>query len=94
MNTLIFPFMFVFSLSVMLFLLQMDNFMNCLLFLELMVVNNYAILFFVFGMESVYMLLYYLVMTVCEGALGLTLIVSIVRTFSSISFKSVNLSLC
>ena len=56
--------------------------LNVLLCLEFIVINLYwliRIIFALLGTES-YFLLYFLTVSACEGALGLALLVAVVRT--------------
>nr|YP_009002066.1 NADH dehydrogenase subunit 4L [Cryptocellus narino]AGL11928.1 NADH dehydrogenase subunit 4L [Cryptocellus narino] len=56
-----------------------------LLSLEFMVVSLFFFFFFCFGVlfGQYYLLLFFLVVVVCESALGLSLLVSVVRSFGS-----------
>lgn len=55
-----------------------------LLFLELLVLNISLIIFLIYGMVRLdFYIIYYLVFSVCEGVLGLRLLVVIVRYYGS-----------
>lgn len=55
-----------------------------LLFLELLVLNISLIIFLIYGMIRLdFYIIYYLVFSVCEGVLGLRLLVVIVRYYGS-----------
>lgn len=55
-----------------------------LLFLELLVLNISLIIFLIYGIIRLdFYIIYYLVFSVCEGVLGLRLLVVIVRYYGS-----------
>lgn len=55
-----------------------------LLFLELLVLNISLIIFLIYGVMGLeFYIIYYLVFSVCEGVLGLRLLVVIVRYYGS-----------
>nr|AWN56354.1 NADH dehydrogenase subunit 4L [Pheidole oxyops] len=64
-----------------------------LLLLELMVLNISMIMFLVFSMMKLdFYMIYYLVFGVCEGVLGLGLLVMIVRYYGSDLYYMFNIS--
>lgn len=55
-----------------------------LLFIELLVLNISLIIFLIYGVIRLdFYIIYYLVFSVCEGVLGLSLLVVIVRYYGS-----------
>nr|AOY39717.1 NADH dehydrogenase subunit 4L [Scolytinae sp. BMNH 1043001] len=76
-------FMYLFVVSVFVFLLKYKHFLVMLLSLESMVLGIYMMLFiyFIQGMSDYFISLFYLSMSVCEGALGLSLLVLIIRVY-------------
>nr|YP_009122433.1 NADH dehydrogenase subunit 4L [Pieris canidia]AJH66206.1 NADH dehydrogenase subunit 4L [Pieris canidia]UBD06916.1 NADH dehydrogenase subunit 4L [Pieris canidia] len=64
-----------------------------LLSLEFIVLSIYFLMTYYFLMMNydMYMLMVFLVFSVCEGALGLSILVSMIRTFGNDYFQSYNL---
>nr|YP_009525982.1 NADH dehydrogenase subunit 4L [Pseudocrangonyx daejeonensis]AXT17551.1 NADH dehydrogenase subunit 4L [Pseudocrangonyx daejeonensis] len=73
-----------------------NRLLNSLLSLELASLSLYGLgmLFFWCSLEEVFVLLYFLVMMVCEGVLGLTLLVLVMRSHSSDMMMMANCSVC
>nr|AOY40055.1 NADH dehydrogenase subunit 4L [Scolytinae sp. BMNH 1040341] len=74
--------MFLFFSGLISYILSNKHFLLMLISLEAMVLSIYMLLFFYFvqfGAES-FVNMIYLSMSVCEGALGLTLLVVLIRT--------------
>nr|YP_009941521.1 NADH dehydrogenase subunit 4L [Pseudocrangonyx joolaei]QOC70579.1 NADH dehydrogenase subunit 4L [Pseudocrangonyx joolaei] len=67
-----------------------------LLSLEMASLSLYGmgLLYFWGTLEEVFVLLYFLVMVVCEGVLGLTLLVLMMRSHSSDSMMGFDCSVC
>lgn len=64
-----------------------------LLFIELIVLNISMILFLIYGMVGLeFYIIYYLVFRVCEGVLGLRLLVVIVRYYGRELYYIFNIS--
>nr|YP_010872871.1 NADH dehydrogenase subunit 4L [Pheidole smythiesii]WGV34068.1 NADH dehydrogenase subunit 4L [Pheidole smythiesii] len=64
-----------------------------LLFLELSVLNIALMMYLIYGMMSLdFYMIYYLVFSVCEGVLGLSLLVMIVRYYGSELYYMFNIS--
>nr|ALO71115.1 NADH deshydrogenase subunit 4L [Pselaphinae sp. 10 EF-2015] len=83
----------MFLMSLLIFSLKRKHLLLLLLSLELIVLSLYINMFFMlmeFGLEF-YMLMIFLIMSVCEGVLGLSLLVYLVRTHSSDYMSSLNI---
>nr|YP_010528880.1 NADH dehydrogenase subunit 4L [Scopula subpunctaria]UXW89752.1 NADH dehydrogenase subunit 4L [Scopula subpunctaria] len=84
---------FMFIVGNLIFVSKYKHLLIILLSLEFMVLS----LFFFFLMYllllnyEIYMLMVFLVFSVCEGALGLSILVSLIRTHGNDYFKSFNL---
>nr|AOY39496.1 NADH dehydrogenase subunit 4L [Scolytinae sp. BMNH 1039965] len=75
-------FIFMFFSGLVSYVLSNKHFLLMLISLELMVLSIYMLLFFYFiqfNSES-FVNMIYLSLSVCEGALGLTLLVILIRT--------------
>nr|YP_009441873.1 NADH dehydrogenase subunit 4L [Xylosandrus morigerus]AOY40042.1 NADH dehydrogenase subunit 4L [Xylosandrus morigerus] len=75
-------FMFLFLCGLVSYILSNKHFLVMLVSLEVMVLSVYMLMFFYFVQFSSESLLnmVYLSMSVCEGALGLALLVVLIRT--------------
>nr|YP_010326956.1 NADH dehydrogenase subunit 4L [Chorodna fulgurita]UNP54204.1 NADH dehydrogenase subunit 4L [Chorodna fulgurita] len=84
---------FMFIIGNLIFISKYKHLLIVLLGLEFMVLS----VFFFFLMYllmlnyEMYMLMVFLVFSVCEGALGLSILVSLIRTHGNDYFKSFNL---
>lgn len=67
-----------------------------LLSLEYVVLSLFCIIYYLINLYNyeIYFRLIYLVIRVCEGALGLSIIVLIVRMYGNDYFTSLNILLC
>nr|UIN24700.1 NADH dehydrogenase subunit 4L [Eusirus cf. giganteus clade g1]UIN24713.1 NADH dehydrogenase subunit 4L [Eusirus cf. giganteus clade g2] len=77
------------------FIFNTGHLLNSLLSLEWMAVSVYGFLSLggaELGLE--FMPMFYMVLIVCEGVLGLSLLVVIIMSYSSDYLKTVNLVLC
>nr|QQQ88759.1 NADH dehydrogenase subunit 4L [Hyalella tiwanaku] len=82
--------------SIYTFILNYTHLLNSLLSLEMMAVIVYfliALVFMCMGVEMFY-LLFFLVLIVCEGVLGLSLLISIVYSHGEDYFKLFNSMQC
>nr|QZZ18224.1 NADH dehydrogenase subunit 4L [Hasora schoenherr] len=84
---------FLYMIGNMIFVSKHKHLLIMLLSLEFIVLSIYFMLllylsFFEFDM---YMLMVFLVFSVCEGALGLSILVSMIRTHGNDYFQSFNL---
>nr|YP_010620328.1 NADH dehydrogenase subunit 4L [Pieris brassicae]WAX37304.1 NADH dehydrogenase subunit 4L [Pieris brassicae] len=77
----------------MIFVMKHKHLLIVLLSLEFIVLSIYFLLMYYFLMMNydMYMLMIFLVFSVCEGALGLSILVSMIRTFGNDYFQSYNL---
>nr|YP_010956286.1 NADH dehydrogenase subunit 4L [Opecarcinus hypostegus]WMY25250.1 NADH dehydrogenase subunit 4L [Opecarcinus hypostegus] len=88
--------MFMFMCGLWSFSYYHKHLLNSLLSLEFMMLSIYWLLSLeMCGLGSeVYISLFFLTLTVCEGALGLSLLVLIARSHGSDCFKSFNVLVC
>nr|AOY39743.1 NADH dehydrogenase subunit 4L [Scolytinae sp. BMNH 1043123] len=77
--------MYLFIVSLMIFILKYKHFLIMLLSLESMVLSIFLMFFiyFIQGEFNYFISMLYLSMSVCEGALGLSLLVLIIRSYGS-----------
>nr|YP_010329820.1 NADH dehydrogenase subunit 4L [Tanaorhinus viridiluteata]UNP54568.1 NADH dehydrogenase subunit 4L [Tanaorhinus viridiluteata] len=85
--------MIMFIIGNLIFISKYKHLLIILLSLEFMVLSVYFFMLFYLMMLSyeLYMLMVFLVFSVCEGALGLSILVSLIRTHGNDYFKSFNL---
>nr|AUO29143.1 NADH dehydrogenase subunit 4L [Platorchestia parapacifica] len=78
------------------FILNYMHLLNSLLSLEMISLSVYFLLSvsFVFLGSEMFYLLYFLVMMVCEGVLGLSILIAVTYGFGGDYFKSINILLC
>nr|QZZ18185.1 NADH dehydrogenase subunit 4L [Burara harisa] len=83
----------LFMIGNMIFVSKHKHLLIMLLSLEFIVLSMYflMLLYFSFIEFDMYMLMVYLVFSVCEGALGLSILVSMIRTHGNDYFQSFNL---
>nr|YP_010362080.1 NADH dehydrogenase subunit 4L [Agriotes fuscicollis]UNQ87640.1 NADH dehydrogenase subunit 4L [Agriotes fuscicollis] len=81
---------FIYFLGVIVFCFKCKHLLLMLLSLEFMVLSLYLGLFFVMVMYSYeyYFGMVFLTMSVCEGALGLSILVSMIRSYGNDYFQS------
>nr|QYK92314.1 NADH dehydrogenase subunit 4L [Tetramorium tsushimae] len=90
-DVLIYVQMFVVSFILMIYLYK--YMLVLLMLMELMVMNISLIMFIIFGILKLeFYLVYYLVFSVCEGAMGLGLLVMIVRYYGNDLYYMFNMS--
>nr|QVT15597.1 NADH dehydrogenase subunit 4L [Semiothisa cinerearia] len=84
---------FMFIIGNLIFVSKYKHLLIILLSLEFMVLSVFFLLLSYLLMLNyeVYMLMVFLVFSVCEGALGLSILVSMMRTHGNDYFKSFNL---
>lgn len=78
------------------FVRKRKHLLNALLRLEFIILNIYWILrniFIALGSE-IYFILFFLTLAACEGALGLALLVSVVRRHGRDNFRSLRILSC
>nr|AIU40744.1 NAD dehydrogenase subunit 4L [Ostrinia penitalis] len=77
----------------MIFVLKHKHLLIVLLSLEFIVLSIFFLLIFMLNYieYDLYMLMVFLVFSVCEGALGLSILVSMIRTHGNDYFQSFNM---
>nr|AXS66597.1 NADH dehydrogenase subunit 4L [Curculionoidea sp. 24 KM-2017] len=85
MMTYVYIFNFMFLSGLLVFSLKCKHFLIMLLSLEYLVVTLYMVFSLNFCLLSYefFFLMFFLTMSVCEGALGLSILVSLVRAFGN-----------
>nr|AXS65737.1 NADH dehydrogenase subunit 4L [Staphylinoidea sp. 8 KM-2017] len=89
----IYIFMFMYFVGLFSFTINRKHFLVMLLSLEFIVLSLYLNLYY-YLMEfnnEYYFSMIFLTMSVCEGALGLSILVSMIRTHGNDYFKTFNL---
>nr|QZZ18211.1 NADH dehydrogenase subunit 4L [Burara oedipodea] len=83
----------IFMIGNMIFVSKHKHLLIMLLSLEFIVLSIYfmMLLYLSFIEFDMYMLMVFLVFSVCEGALGLSILVSMIRTHGNDYFQSFNL---
>nr|QQQ88668.1 NADH dehydrogenase subunit 4L [Hyalella cajasi] len=84
------------SMSMYSFVMNRTHLLNSLLSLEMMSVTIYfliGVIFVTLGLELFY-LMFFLVLIVCEGVLGISLLVSLVYSHGEDYFKAFNSMQC
>nr|AOV93970.1 NADH dehydrogenase subunit 4L [Notonagemia analis scribae] len=86
-------FIIMFFISNLIFISKNKHLLVILLSLEFMVLSIFFFLLIYLMMITydMYMLMVFLVFSVCEGALGLSILVSMIRTHGNDYFQSFNL---
>nr|YP_010327151.1 NADH dehydrogenase subunit 4L [Syntypistis chambae]UNP54477.1 NADH dehydrogenase subunit 4L [Syntypistis chambae] len=86
-------FIFMYIIGNLLFVLKHKHLLIVLLSLEFIVLSIFFFFLFYIMMlgYDMYMLMVFLVFSVCEGALGLSVLVSLIRTHGNDYFQSFNL---
>nr|QYK91728.1 NADH dehydrogenase subunit 4L [Lymantria sinica] len=86
-------FLFMFFIGNLIFVLKYKHLLVVLLSLEFIVLSIFFFMVLVFNYMDydLYMLMLFLVFSVCEGALGLSILISMIRTHGSDYFQSFNL---
>nr|YP_010615485.1 NADH dehydrogenase subunit 4L [Abisara fylla]WAT94155.1 NADH dehydrogenase subunit 4L [Abisara fylla] len=92
MNIYLIIFM-MFMIGNMIFVSKRKHLLIMLMSLEFIVLSIYFLLLMYLSMidYNMYMLMVFLVLSVCEGALGLSILISMVRTHGNDYFQSFNL---
>lgn len=97
LNVNIYISIFIFLLSCLVFISNRKHLLVTLLRLEFIVLILFIFLFIFFrsnNVSEIYFLIVYLVFRACEGALGLSILVSIIRTHGNNYFQSFNSLIC
>nr|UOU85340.1 NADH dehydrogenase subunit 4L [Pollenia vagabunda] len=87
---------FLFIMGVFTFILNRKHLLSMLLSLEYIVLSLFLMLFIYLNMLSYefFFSMMFLVFSVCEGALGLSILVSMIRTHGNDYFQSFNILQC
>nr|YP_009352120.1 NADH dehydrogenase subunit 4L [Euschemon rafflesia]AQX44282.1 NADH dehydrogenase subunit 4L [Euschemon rafflesia] len=83
----------MFMIGNMIFVSKHKHLLIMLLSLEFIVLSMYLLMLLYLSLIefNMYMLMVFLVFSVCEGALGLSILVSMIRTYGNDYFQSFNL---
>nr|QOV03264.1 NADH dehydrogenase subunit 4L [Orfelia nemoralis] len=89
-------FIIMFISGLIMFMLNRKHLLIMLLSLEMVVLSLFLILFMFLKLfnHEMYFLMMFLTFSVCEGALGLSILVSMIRTHGNNYFQSLNILLC
>lgn len=92
MNLYLLIYIFIFIIGCFIFISNRKHLLSILLCLEYIVLSLFIILFYYLSLFNYeyYILLIFLVFRVCEGALGLSILVSIIRTHGNDYFQRFN----
>nr|YP_009048935.1 NADH dehydrogenase subunit 4L [Grapholita dimorpha]AID61646.1 NADH dehydrogenase subunit 4L [Grapholita dimorpha] len=90
---IMFVVIFMFVIGNLIFVSKHKHLLIILLSLEFMVLSIFLFMLMIlsFMNYNTYMLMVFLVFAVCEGALGLSILVSMIRTHGNDYFQSFNL---
>nr|YP_009689574.1 NADH dehydrogenase subunit 4l [Paratrichobius longicrus]QEG77653.1 NADH dehydrogenase subunit 4l [Paratrichobius longicrus] len=93
MNFYFYIYIFIFFIGCFMFISNRKHLLSMLLCLEYIVLSLFMLLYMYLLMMSYefYILLIFLVFSVCEGALGLSILVSMIRTHGNDYFQSFNM---
>lgn len=88
--------LFIFFIGLLVFVSNRKHLLITLLSLEYIVLRLFMFIYiYIIGRYSeLYFLILFLVLGVCEGALGLSILVSIIRTHGNNYFQSFNSLIC
>nr|YP_009532945.1 NADH dehydrogenase subunit 4L [Euclimacia badia]AYG51280.1 NADH dehydrogenase subunit 4L [Euclimacia badia] len=88
--------LFMFSSGILVFSLICKHMLSTLLILEFIVLSLFYLLYFylMFYSYEFYFIMYFLIFSVCEGVLGLSVLVSLIRTHGNDYFQSFNILQC
>nr|YP_010882189.1 NADH dehydrogenase subunit 4L [Pulchriphyllium bioculatum]WID87103.1 NADH dehydrogenase subunit 4L [Pulchriphyllium bioculatum] len=87
---------FMFFCGLILFSFSYSHFLISLLSLEYMVLSLFLMMFIYMGFYcfDLFIIIFMLTFWVCEGILGLSLLVSLIRSYGNDFFSSINLLQC
>jgi len=96
MLTILIIFFFIFFIGVISFIFSYKHLLNMLLSLEFIVLSLFIFLFFYLNLLCFeqYFRIYFLVFSVCEGVLGLSILVSIIRSHGNDYFLNYSFLQC
>lgn len=89
-------YIFIFLAGIIVFVLNRKHLLSILLSLEFTVLGLFTLLFFcllTFGYQEFFSIMF-LTFTVCEGALGLSVLVSLIRTHGNDYFQTFRILQC
>nr|AZL35877.1 NADH dehydrogenase subunit 4L [Cosmoscarta exultans] len=89
-------YMYMYIIGLLTLCLMRKHFLSCLLSLEFIILSLFMILYFYlisFNYEF-YLVLIFLTFSVCEGVLGLSVLVSLIRSHGNDYLNSFSLVLC
>nr|YP_010329872.1 NADH dehydrogenase subunit 4L [Calyptra minuticornis]UNP54621.1 NADH dehydrogenase subunit 4L [Calyptra minuticornis] len=88
-----FVFLMMFLIGNLIFVLKHKHLLIVLLSLEFIVLSIFFffLVFLMYNDYEMYLLMVFLVFSVCEGALGLSILVSMIRTHGNDYFQGFNL---
>nr|YP_009487598.1 NADH dehydrogenase subunit 4L [Anopheles atacamensis]AWB98169.1 NADH dehydrogenase subunit 4L [Anopheles atacamensis] len=88
--------MFMFILGCLVFVSNRKHLLSTLLSLEFMVLSLFIFLFFYLNFMNyeLYFSMFFLTFCVCEGVLGLSILVSMIRTHGNDYFQSFSILQC
>nr|WKU84008.1 NADH dehydrogenase subunit 4L [Microdon globosus] len=89
-------FIFLFISGILSFISNRKHLLSMLLSLEFIVLSLYFILFIYLTMMNyeMYFSMIFLIFSVCEGALGLSILVSMIRMYGNDYFQSFSILQC
>lgn len=87
---------YLFFIGVFAFVSNRKHLLSILLSLEFIVLSLFIFLFFILDIASfeLYFSIFFLTFSVCEGALGVSILVSIIRTHGNDYFNSFSILQC
>lgn len=87
---------FIFISGALIFISNRKHLLIILLSLEFIVLSLFLLIFIYLKLYNyeIYFTIIFLTFSVCEGALGLSILVSIIRTHGNNYFQSFNILLC
>lgn len=89
-------FLLLFFIGLFSFIYSYKHLLSILLSLEFIVLSLFLILFFFLNLNNyeLYFSIYFLTFSVCEGVLGLSILVSIIRTHGNDYFLNFSILQC
>jgi NADH-ubiquinone oxidoreductase chain 4L len=96
MITIYIFFFIIFFVGIFSFIYSYKHLLNVLLRLEFIVLRLFFIIFFYLNLNSyeLYFLIFFLTFSVCEGVLGLSILVSIIRSHGNDYFLNFSILQC
>nr|ALO77056.1 NADH deshydrogenase subunit 4L [Brentidae sp. GENSP01] len=93
MSMYLYSFSLMFFSGLMIYVLKYNHLLVMLLSLEFMMLSLYLIMYFYFSFLTFeyFFSMVYLTMSVCEGALGLSVLVLMIRTYGNDHIISLNM---